>query len=135
MSDLINGISQASQEQAQGVDQVNTAVAQMDRVTQQNASSAEESASAAEELAAQSQAVRGMVADLRRLIDGKGAGDDASSGMSKPTKTAKKSYHGPDYSDAKTKAPAAKREPVPAAANDFNPDEFASDDGEGLGDF
>ena len=48
VTDLINGIAKASEEQAQGVDQVNSAVSQMDKVTQQNASGAEESASAAE---------------------------------------------------------------------------------------
>ncbi|MBN1512427.1 MAG: methyl-accepting chemotaxis protein, partial [Phycisphaerae bacterium] len=37
VSELISNITQASQEQAQGVDQVNTAVSQMDQVTQQNA--------------------------------------------------------------------------------------------------
>ncbi|NLX13567.1 MAG: hypothetical protein GXY44_07940 [Phycisphaerales bacterium] len=73
VTELVNGISQASQEQAQGVDQVNTAVAQMDKVTQQNASGAEESASAAEELAAQSQAVKAMVNELVVLISGKNA--------------------------------------------------------------
>jgi methyl-accepting chemotaxis protein/carbonic anhydrase/CHASE3 domain sensor protein len=57
VSDLISAISNASDEQAQGVEQVNTAVSQMDKVTQQNASGAEESASASEELAAQAEAV------------------------------------------------------------------------------
>jgi len=70
VSDLINGIAKASQEQAQGVDQVNTAVAQMDKVTQQNASGAEESASASEELAAQAQAVKGMVNELVGMVGG-----------------------------------------------------------------
>ena len=48
-TDLVAEIAAASQEQAQGIEQVNTAVAQMDKVTQQNAANAEESASAAEE--------------------------------------------------------------------------------------
>jgi len=71
VADLVNGISKASDEQAQGVDQVNTAVAQMDKVTQQNASGAEESASAAEELSAQAQAVKGMVNELVVLVGGR----------------------------------------------------------------
>ncbi|HVP13495.1 MAG TPA: methyl-accepting chemotaxis protein [Phycisphaerae bacterium] len=70
VSDLINGISQASQEQAQGVDQVNTAVSQMDKVTQTNAAGAEESASAAQELSAQAQTVKGMVLELSTLVHG-----------------------------------------------------------------
>ncbi len=50
VSGLIDGIMHASQEQAQGVDQVSTAVSQMEKVTQQNAAGAEEMNSAAEEL-------------------------------------------------------------------------------------
>ena len=64
VADLLNGISKASDEQAMGIEQVNSAVSQMDRVTQQNAAGAEESASAAEELSAQTEALRGMVTEL-----------------------------------------------------------------------
>jgi len=71
VADLVAQISQASQEQAQGVDQVNTAVAQMGKVTQSNAAGAEESASASEVLSAQARAVRGMVGDLVALVGGK----------------------------------------------------------------
>ena len=73
VSDLISGISKASEEQAQGVDQVNVAVSQMDKVTQQNAAGAEESASAAEELSAQAQTVMGMVGELVAMVNGSGA--------------------------------------------------------------
>ena len=75
VTELINGISRASEEQAQGVDQVNTAVSQMDKVTQQNASTAEESASASEELSAQAQTVKGIVNELSALITGQQAGN------------------------------------------------------------
>jgi methyl-accepting chemotaxis protein len=64
---LINGITKASNEQAQGVDQINTAVSQMERVTQQNASGAEESAAAAEELAVQAANVKSMVEELASM--------------------------------------------------------------------
>jgi X-X-X-Leu-X-X-Gly heptad repeat protein len=70
VSDLINGIARASQEQAQGVEQVNTAVSQMDKVTQQNAAGAEESASAAEELSAQAQTVKSVVNELVAVVGG-----------------------------------------------------------------
>ena len=40
-------ISQASEEQSAGIDQVNTAIAQMDQVTQQNAALVEQAAAAA----------------------------------------------------------------------------------------
>jgi len=65
---LVNEISAATREQSQGIDQVNTAVAQMDKVTQQNAANAEESASASEELSAQAQQMHSMVAELTLLV-------------------------------------------------------------------
>ncbi len=70
VADLVAQITQASTEQAQGVDQVNTAVAQMDKVTQSNAAGAEESASAAEQLSAQAENVRAMVDDLVAMVQG-----------------------------------------------------------------
>ena len=70
VTDLVTGIATASEEQAQGVEQVNTAVSQMDRITQQNAASAEESASASEELAAQAEAVKSMIDELSALVGG-----------------------------------------------------------------
>ena len=64
VNDLIAEIAAASQEQSQGIDQVNTAVAQMDKVTQQNAANSEESASAAEELSSQAEELQSMVAQF-----------------------------------------------------------------------
>ncbi len=74
VTDLVDGITKASEEQAQGVDQVNTAVSQMDKITQQNAAGAEESASAAEELSAQAQTVKSVVDDLSALVSGTSSG-------------------------------------------------------------
>ncbi len=70
VGELIGEISAASSEQAQGIDQVNQAVAQMDSVTQRNAANAEESASASEELNAQADSMREMVNDLAALVGG-----------------------------------------------------------------
>lgn len=68
MTDLVSQISHASKEQADGVTQVNKAVAQMDKVTQQNASNAEETASASEELSAQSEGLKEMVDQLVIIV-------------------------------------------------------------------
>ena len=68
VDELIGEIATASHEQNDGVTQVNTAVAQMDKVTQSNASSAEESASAAQELNAQTHVLRNVVGDLLKLV-------------------------------------------------------------------
>jgi len=70
VAELVAQIARASSEQAQGVEQINTAVGQMDRVTQSNAAAAEESASAAEELAAQAETLKTIVTDLVVLVDG-----------------------------------------------------------------
>lgn len=63
-------IATASHEQAQGVSEVNSAVTQMDKVTQSNAASAEECASAAEELNSQAESVKESVNALQKLVDG-----------------------------------------------------------------
>ncbi len=65
VTDLIGEISAASQEQSQGIDQVGTAVAQLDQVTQQNAALVEESAAAAESLKAQAARMNQVVAAFR----------------------------------------------------------------------
>ena len=58
---LVGEIATAAREQAQGIEQINTAITQMDQVTQSNSASAEESASAAEELDAQASSLKDMV--------------------------------------------------------------------------
>ena len=70
---LVAEISSASQEQAQGIGQVNTAVGQMDKVTQSAAATAEESASASEELNAQAEQLQGVVRELIQLVGGAAA--------------------------------------------------------------
>jgi methyl-accepting chemotaxis protein len=72
VDEMAGEVAAASQEQSQGIAQVNTAVTQMDKVTQSNAANAEESAAAAEELTAQAESLREAVADLLRLVDGQG---------------------------------------------------------------
>ena len=68
VDDLIKQIAAASAEQSHGIAQVNTAVSQMDKVTQSNAAGSEESASAAEELNAHAGLLRGLVAELQELM-------------------------------------------------------------------
>ena len=67
---LVAEIAMAAREQAQGIEQINTAINQMDQVTQSNSASAEESASAAEELDAQAASLKDMVGTLRQLVGG-----------------------------------------------------------------
>jgi methyl-accepting chemotaxis protein len=70
---LVADITAASRQQSQGIDQVNVAVGEMDKVIQQNAANAEESASAAEELSSQAQELYALVAELTALVNGSAA--------------------------------------------------------------
>ena len=56
-AELVQEVAAASREQSSGVTQINKAMAQVDQVTQRNASSAEELSSTAEELASQSESL------------------------------------------------------------------------------
>lgn len=67
---LISEISAASKEQAQGIEQVNLAVSEMDKVVQKNAADSEESASSAEELSSQAEKMREIVTKLESIISG-----------------------------------------------------------------
>ncbi len=75
VNDLVGEIAAASQEQAQGVGQVSTAVAEMDKVVQANAASAEENASAGEEMNAQAESMKDFVGQLAALVGGAGVND------------------------------------------------------------
>jgi methyl-accepting chemotaxis protein len=65
VADLIAEISAASQEQSQGIEQVNKAVTKMDAVTQQNAAQTEELSSTAQSLAAQAEQLSAQVAQFK----------------------------------------------------------------------
>jgi methyl-accepting chemotaxis protein len=71
VTDIMAEISAASQEQSGGLDQVNTAVAQMDKITQQNAALVEEAAAAAKSMESQAETLTQLVATFSLLDDGK----------------------------------------------------------------
>ena len=81
VDEMAGEVAAASQEQSQGISQVNIAVTQMDKVTQSNAANAEESAAAAEELTAQAESLKDAVSELLRLVDGQGRQSAASASL------------------------------------------------------
>jgi hypothetical protein len=89
VDEMAGEVAAASQEQSQGIAQVNIAVTQMDKVTQSNAASAEESAAAAEELTAQAESLKDAVSDLLRLVDGQ----KAHQGQTAKPSAARRVYH------------------------------------------
>lgn len=61
---LLGEIAAASNEQSQGIDQINITVAEMDKVVQTNAANSEEMASASEEMNAQAEEMKGFVGSV-----------------------------------------------------------------------
>jgi methyl-accepting chemotaxis protein/methyl-accepting chemotaxis protein-1 (serine sensor receptor) len=68
VKNLVNEVSQGSQEQARGIEQIAKALTHMENVTQTTAATAEESASAAHELNAQSENLKNIVERLTSLV-------------------------------------------------------------------
>ena len=68
VDELVTEVANASREQTEGITQINTAVGQMDKVTQSNAANAEESAAAEEELNAQAGVMKQSVIELLQLV-------------------------------------------------------------------
>jgi methyl-accepting chemotaxis protein len=87
VADLVSEIAAASNEQAQGIDQINRAVTEMDKVTQQTAANAEESASASEEMNAQAGQMKEIAGELKRIIGSRGSGGTGRDQGEPSTKT------------------------------------------------
>jgi methyl-accepting chemotaxis protein len=134
VAELVGEIAAASTEQAQGIDQINQAMADMDKVTQSAAANAEETASASEQMNSQADSMQAFVNDLMAVIDG---GKSARSGMASlgqrdagkkrqprlPAPAAKKAKPAPSAKEAP--APQSKLSKKAAAAIPLEEDDFA----------
>ena len=78
VDELIGEIATASGEQTQGIEQVNKAVSQMDKVVQASAAQAEEGAGVAHELTTQSATMRKCVDELAQVVGGQESGSRLS---------------------------------------------------------
>ena len=81
---LVDEVSVASRQQAQGIDQVTQAIAQMEKVTQGTAATAEESAAASEELSAQADTALGIVGSLEQMVGAHATGRPAAAPKKAP---------------------------------------------------
>jgi hypothetical protein len=77
VDELMGSISTSAQQQRQGIEQVTTAVSQMEKVTQTGAAGAEEGAAAAEELQALAEEARALVEQLQELVGSSASGPAA----------------------------------------------------------
>lgn len=73
VNSLISEIASSAQEQARGVQEINSAMTQLDSVTQQNSASASQSSQLSGSLLAQSQGLSDLVEELNALVSGNGA--------------------------------------------------------------
>jgi methyl-accepting chemotaxis protein len=105
VDELVAEVAGASREQTQGITQINTAVGQMDKVTQSNAASAEESAAASEQLNAQAETMKQSVLELLQLVEG-----------SRQSAAMESAAAPRDNPETRRPAPTAKR-PAPARQN------------------
>ncbi len=80
VNDLVAEVTGATREQTEGISQINTAITQLDQVTQRNAAGAEESAAAAEELNSQAEIMKQSFAELLAMVGGKASGAAAAQG-------------------------------------------------------
>ena len=104
LDERIGEIAQSSHEQSEGIGQLNSAVASMDKITQENAALAEESSASAEELKSQAEQVRLAVAELMRMASGSDA-------------TAATEHDERATTSAKVKTPVMRRPNTPARSN------------------
>ncbi len=85
VDELVGEIATASREQSDGIQQINIAVGQMDKITQNTAAAAEESAAAAEEMSAQSTTLKACIADLLALVNGRKSAPEFVRSEASPT--------------------------------------------------
>jgi methyl-accepting chemotaxis protein len=122
LNEMIAEIAQASNEQSQGIAQINTAVNHMDKVTQSNAALAEETASSSEDLRVQAEQVKQAVAELMRMVQGdsKGAGaETASTAMTESLSFADKPVIRSGKNGHEVQPAVAERPSLTVDTNDF----------------
>ncbi|WP_188422515.1 methyl-accepting chemotaxis protein [Oxalicibacterium solurbis] len=95
VTDIMNEIMAASQEQSSGIEQVNTAISQMDQVTQQNAALVEEAAAASQSLRDQADSLAQVVSVFR--VDAHGTAVSTTRHAALPDNSASAAHTALDY--------------------------------------
>jgi methyl-accepting chemotaxis protein len=109
-TNLVQEVAAASAEQSTGVTQINRAMAQVDEVTQRNASAAEELAATAEEMAAQAESLQQLVGFFR--VD-----DGSKPAVNRPAVPRPIPATGPAFDSAGAGRRAPRMSPRPSSAD------------------
>ncbi len=107
ISQYVSNITESSEQQLLGIQQIRSTVTQIDSITQASAASAEETAAAAEEMNTQSQALYEQVQNLRALVK-------------KPTETARSTPTANSHRNANTPKAFAAKNPADSFDMSFN---------------
>ena len=129
VSDIVGEINAASDEQATGIEQINQAVTQMDKSTQQNAAMVEEAAAAAESMNEQARSLTELVSFFRVGDQGPPSEAPPPVKRGKPAPQAKAAPQ-PQAKGARDVRPAAKERPAAAGAK---PNGHSAKNGNGNG--
>ncbi|MCP4351050.1 MAG: hypothetical protein GY795_36755 [Desulfobacterales bacterium] len=133
IGELIAEIASTSNEQARDIEQVNRAVAEMDKITRQNASNAEKSASSSEQMNDQVEQMKGFVEEMIGLFGG-GTGmqkaysrSDYKKSYAAPSKTwdlKKPQAYAPVKAENRNMAPYREKEVRPEQIIPMDDDDF-----------
>ena len=88
VADLVNEIAVSAREQSVGISEINTAVSQLDQVTQQNAAMVEESTAASHALRSEAETLAGFVQRFRTSDEAGPAANVAAAPRKKPVMAA-----------------------------------------------
>jgi methyl-accepting chemotaxis protein len=120
VSTMAGEITNASDEQSKGIQEITKAMGQLDQVTQTNSATSQETASAAEELSAQANSLKNQVLTLVSVINGAAVPVKVSSNLPKSSASAQKKDKVSDHSNvvhikkSEKPAPALESAPTPA---------------------
>lgn len=106
VSNMMRDITEAAREQTTGIEQVNTAVSQMDEMTQQNAALVEQASSAGEALAEQANSMNSVV-EFFSVVQDNMPHSRAHNPMAKPRPSAKRAVMSPVIKTAGKAKPSA----------------------------
>jgi hypothetical protein len=134
ISHLVDEISEASQEQAQGIHQVNKAIGDMDNASQKNATNSEETAASSQEMRAQAIQIKSYVRDLVRTVEG------VSKSEISTHKPEKRSGHQEESVAPRLRKPVVKQEKkpeerMPTESKEIRPEQVIPFDDDDLSEF
>ncbi|MFH0997251.1 MAG: methyl-accepting chemotaxis protein [Pseudomonadota bacterium] len=135
VGELVGEIAAASSEQAQGIEQVNIAVTETDKVTQQNAATAEESAAASEELSAQAEKMKSFVQQLSAMVRGNAAVSPVGPRTARCPRSTGLARQAPKKTPTSTKKTAKERTVALHRSKEVNPNDIIPMDENDFKDF